>query len=384
MNLIFDNALEQRIKKPDAFAAKHPMFQYEHAAPRATTKSFLKAADQIFVLGMGGSLLPLQAWVAAAGAQDRFRFIESIDPDYLKRELRPSKGGRFCVVSKSGGTLEVQVMLQALLEINPEQDCLVVTDAQNSPLLTLAQEKSWPTEVIPSDIGGRFTNFTPFHQALLEELGFDYASLQDSARQQIQELKNKAQSLEAFFALSFAEQRDLVIWSYGDRVKHFAYWMQQVLAESLGKKNVNGFRVGTLPCVLEGPRDQHSVLQYLADGPQRYSLLFLEDQDIGARGAESKNLGTGLIDFKAKTTGQLMTVLAESQYRNFIERTNSPETYQSVGRWKLPTDSLKNFAACVAWLQAYIEYAGERLGINAFDQPGVERGKQIAKTLLQE
>jgi glucose-6-phosphate isomerase len=271
------------------------------------------------------------------------------------------------VVSKSGETIEIQALLQELLRANRKQDLLAVTDPQAGALRSLVSKLALPSLPIPSKIGGRFTHFTVFHRALMERFGISFEKILQSACLERDQLKADSTVLQQMFQAMFNPHKSkMVLWGYGERFRGFADWLQQAVAESLGKKKPSGERVGVFPIVLQGPQDQHSVLQLLMDGPQDFSIWFFEEQSQ-----------------PQKTLDALRSLFCESVYESFRERIESPET--SLPLVHLKSDlSESDLGRLIARFQALIEYCGKLLEINAFDQPGVERGKQIARQKLQK
>lgn len=366
------------LKECSDFKAEHPMFQYQSSEADLGFRDRFRAIKKIVVIGMGGSTLPLGVFRSALVLEEMIELWSDLEFSAQLSELE-IESTVFCLVSKSGTTLEVQATAASLLSKVPSDRFVVVSD-EASPLEIWAKEKNIPFCKIPKEMGGRFTNFTDFHRVLMEALGFSFIEWLRLARSKIEELKKDPSRLERMFQQIFgADKSNLILWSYGRKSLGLAKWMQQVLAESLGKLDSRRHRKGIFPIVLEGPQDQHSVLQYLTDGPQDHVLWFLEshpesDEVLAAADAFPMVAGQSL--------SKISAILAESTYRTFQERLSKPETAQRLLRWKLGS-SIENYVEAIVTMQAFIEYAATRLGVNAYDQPGVERGKQIAKDLLK-
>ncbi len=341
------------------------MFEYQVELVPADIQKRMRSYEHFVVVGMGGSILPLRVFVKAFELEDKVLFLDRLDQSWFEKLLRmPST--LFCVVSKSGETFEIQALLQELLQADRQQDLLVVTDPQLGSLRKLAFELALPSLPIPSGIGGRFTHFTIFHRALLERFGIAFDQILQAARMERDQLKADSAILQQMFQAMFSPKKTkMILWSYGERFRGFADWLQQAVAESLGKKNSVGERIGVFPIVLQGPQDQHSVLQLLMDGPQDFSIWFFEEQPRYQNSLDS-----------------LRSLFCESIYESFRERLENPET--SVPLVHLKSDlSESDLGKLIARFQALIEYSGKLLGVNAFDQPGVERGKQIVRQKLK-
>jgi len=351
--------------KASSFSAKHPMFSLSETELPQGIGEWLRSFENFVVVGMGGSSLPLKAFVDAAQLQDRIHFLDRLSSVLLDRFLKLPKV-LFCIVSKSGETLEVHTLLRELQIRSPEQGILIVTDPQNGSLRKLVNEKKLKSIAIPQSLGGRFTHFSPFHRALLERLGVDFSSLVMKAKLTVESLKKDPSPLEGLYRNLFEYPKShLILFAYGDRLLGLCEWIQQAIAESLGKRSSDGKRLGIFPIVLKGPQDQHSVLQLLMDGPQNSALWFFGTHSDGSRLAAIQSL------------------LEESSFQSFKERLANPETHQPLARWTFEKN-LEEVAEAIVTIDAFIEYASERQGINAYDQPGVERGKQIARDLMSK
>ncbi len=366
------------VKDWSDFKAEHLMFQLKSGDVEPEFRDRFKNKKKIIVIGMGGSVLPLGVFRSALGLEKTIELwsdLEFLVPS-TKSEIENSV---FCLVSKSGATLEVQAITAALLPRVPLDQFVVVSD-EGTPLEVWARENQIPFCKIPKEMGGRFTNFTDFHRVLLESLGHPFEDWLETARRRVLALRKDPRPLEILFRQVFGSQKNhLILWAYGRRASGLAKWMQQALAESLGKINAEGQRKGVFPIVLEGPQDQHSVLQYLMDGPQDHVLWFIEAQN------ESKERLSGHSFFslvEGQTLSRISGILSESTYKTFQERLSNPQTKQNLLRWKL-SSSINDFIEAIVIIQAFVEYSGKCLGVNPYDQPGVERGKQIARDLLR-
>ena len=354
------NEFEKSIK----FQARHPMFKYQtNAAPQPVIQA-LKAAKEIVVVGLGGSILPLRSLVDIHRRAESIFYLDTVDSLTVARVFQKLTNPIFCIVSKSGQTLEIQVLLEEIRKRFGDSKILAVTDPKAGKLRSLAYEKNWLSLSIPPEIGGRFTHFTDFHRAILESWGISINPLAERARKKIAELTLNPEPLDLLRRMLFDEKvAHQIFWHYGSAREGMALWMQQVLAESLGKTATDGLRRGVLPTVLAGPQAQHSVLQLLMDGPQNSTLWFLEPDAPAS----------------SSTLDQALWVLCEATKRSFLERLADAKTSQSV--IASPLSSIEDAVDLIVILQALVEYSADVFKINAFDQPGVERGKTIAREL---
>lgn len=361
------------------FAAKHPMFRYDLDEMNSKFIGRLKKAKHIIIVGLGGSALPLKAFIDFFQLNDRVHFLDTVDPSRWHK-LSKLKGAVFCIASKSGDTLEIKALLAEIISAKRLKDVLIVTDQTKGMLRTFAAEHKIVTLPIPAEIGGRFTNFSVFHQAVLEACGVKFAPLQKMARDYCSYLKRDYHILHRLYHQLFESKKSiLILWAYGDRLLGFCQWAQQVIAESLGKRNAESKRFGITPIVLQGPQDQHSVLQLLSDGPQDKVLWFWESKF--STKATKRKLKAPLDIFSQVGLSESLSILCDSTFRTFEERLGNEETHQPVARFQIT--KVDDFIQSIVLIEALTEIAADVLKINAFDQPGVERGKEIARELIK-
>lgn len=364
---------------PEKFNAMHALFKYEVGTTNPAFLKHLKKSKFIIVVGLGGSVLPLKAFVDFFQLQERVLFLDTVDPIRWHR-FSKLKGAVFCVVSKSGETFEIKALLAELIAARRIKDLLIVTDEKKGMLRTFAEQQKIQTLSIPSEIGGRFTNFSVFHQAVLEACGIKFKPLLKCAKDFAEFLKKDSRFLSDLHQQLFnAGKSILVLWGYGDRSLGFCQWAQQVIAESLGKINIRRERIGITPIALQGPQDQHSVLQILSDGPQDKVIWFFETKM--AKSTRVRKLKEPFNAFNRVGLSEGLSILCESTFQTFKERLENPETAQPIARFQWA--SVEDFVQSIVLIQALTEYSASILKLNAFDQPGVERGKEIARSLLK-
>jgi glucose-6-phosphate isomerase len=325
--------------------------------------------ERILVIGIGGSALGTRAvWraLAAPEHQDRLVVLDDLDDQAVERALAGQTGAStgLYVVSRSGTTLEPLALLREVLaRITPAQATLI-TATENTELHRYALNNNWKVLPIPNDVGGRFSVFTPVGLAPLTAAGIDVQPLLMGARSADPSL---ARVLAANCAALIASgRRSMTQMVYGARLTLLGAWWVQLLGESLGKAG-RGF----LPNVAEGPKDQHSLLQYLIAGPPDGVVIFLQDSSPGAAAAAGPDL-LGLGDVGLSQIG---AVLCDANAR----------ALDDAGR-PIATHRMRPTAPAVgAWMQTWMRATadlGAALEIDAYDQPAVEAGKRIAQQLL--
>jgi len=367
--------------------------------------------DNFVVLGIGGSALgPLAVHQALnhyyynelppvkRGHRPRFYVMDNIDPvrfNELLQMLDPSKT-LFNIISKSGNTSEtmaqfliVRDTLRRVCGDSYAEHIVVTTDKEKGNLLPIALKEGYQRFVIPAGIGGRFSELTPVGLLAAAVCGIDVNQLLEGALamdQWIQDskgvLSNPAQLRAALAHLSWQKGKNIsVFMPYADGLKTMADWYAQLWAESLGKRFDRQGRVvhiGQTPVKALGVTDQHSQVQLYAEGPDDKVLTFVTVDKF----EESREIPIDLelpedIQFLGGRT--LEELLLSEQKATEYALTLAGRQHQKIVLSSLDAYNVGQLLLLLEWETAYM---GELLNINAFDQPGVEEGKNGTYALM--
>lgn len=350
--------------------------------------------DCLFI-GIGGSslgpLFLIDALKHRATTPVRFHFFENPDPidwTYRISKLDP-KQTLVCVVTKSGTTYETLSIFMlawdwlngSLGKTGAAKRCVAITDPEKGELLEFARNQGISTLSIAPSVGGRFSIFTPVGLFACALAGLDASALlagakkvRDYCEKATPEKNNFLIWAEALFS-RYSSHRTHVMMPYSTPLRLLADWWVQLWAESLGKDG-KGFTA--VPAL--GAIDQHSMLQLLRDGPNDKVVWFLNISDLGPK------VTIPSVGFKVKTfdllEGQELGDLLTAEFRA-IQRVMSN---QGRPHLQLQLDALheESLGAVFFAFSVLTSYMGAVLGVNPFDQPGVEEGKvYIRDRLLQ-
>ncbi|EGW38084.1 glucose-6-phosphate isomerase [Desulfosporosinus sp. OT] len=367
--------------------------------------------ENFVVLGIGGSALgPLavhqalnhyyynELSPAERGHRPRFYVVDNIDPvrvNELLQMLEPSKT-LFNVISKSGNTSEtmaqfliVRDTLRRVCGDSYAEHIVVTTDKEKGNLLPIALKEGYKRFVIPAGIGGRFSELTPVGLLAAAICGVDINQLLEGALvmdQQIRAAKgvssNPAQLRAALALLSWQKGKNIsVFMPYADGLKTMADWYAQLWAESLGKgydRQGRAVHIGQTPVKALGVTDQHSQVQLYAEGPDDKVITFVAVQKF----KESQEIPIDLelpedIQFLGGRT--LEELLFAEQKATEYALTLAGRQHQKIILPALDAYHVGQLLLLLEWETAYM---GELLDINAFDQPGVEEGKNGTYALM--
>lgn len=361
----------------------------------ARARELRKHCETMVVLGMGGSALGGRALTCALkkwNNSHRVEFIDNVDADRFWRWLKSQPKldeTHWVIVSKSGNTIETLTMAEFIDQYLRQSgfkklsaNATAITENADNPLARWARRESVATLEIPKDVGGRYSVLCPVGTLPAGFYGLNLDGLREGAEWALQpEQEELIARLAAQSLMSFERSEWITLfWSYSEGLREFGFWVQQLWAESLGKaKNRLGEaapRVST-PIPAVGSSDQHSILQQVMEGsPDKFIWFFRVRQAENGSPALEKNLFDGQSVMAGKTMGQLFGAMADAT-RTALES-------RGVQSLTLVTEQLdeRSMGALFMILELVVGAIGEALNINAFDQPGVELGKKLAREAL--
>jgi glucose-6-phosphate isomerase len=363
--------------------------------------------DDVVILGIGGSALgPIALRTAlrphgwnmldekARDGYPRLQVLDNVDPETIAALLSRLQLARtlFVVTSKSGGTAETMAQFLIVYDrltsakLDVTKHLVFVTDPKQGALRPLADRLEVPALDIPPNIGGRFSVLTPVGTLPAALIGIDVKSLLSGAGEMADRCDNVelvANPAAVFAMLQWLSDTQLrksiaVFMPYSDPLRDFAAWFVQLWAESLGKKRTDGASVGSTPLAALGATDQHAQVQLFMEGPADKTVTFVAvkersaDVKIPAAFSDVKELGY----LAGHSLGELID----------IEQRATAGALARRGRPNMTVHLDRVDAAHVGQLMMLLEiataYAGQLYEIDAFNQPGVELGKQFAYALL--
>ena len=363
--------------------------------------------DDVVILGIGGSALgPIALRTAlrpsgwnmlaekARGGYPRLQVLDNVDPETIAALLGRLQLPRtlFIVTSKSGGTAETMAqflivydrLVPAMLDV--AKHMVFVTDPKQGALRPLAHRLKVPALDIPSSVGGRFSVLTPVGTLPAALIGIDVQSLLAGAGELARRCDTDdlaANPAGVYAMLQWLADTQLkksiaVFMPYSDPFRDFAAWFVQLWAESLGKKRPDGTSVGSTPLAALGATDQHAQVQLFMEGPADKTVTFVAVKErstevkIPAAFSDVTELGYlaghslgELIDIEQRATAGALARRGRPNMTIHLDRVDA-----------------KHVGEMMMFLEIATAYAGQLYGIDAFNQPGVELGKQFAYALL--
>lgn len=365
-------------------------------------KGFKNKIEVLVVIGIGGSYLGAKAVIESLS--DNFTMLHSkrenpviiyagqnISEDYHAELLTVLKNREYAiiVISKSGTTTEPAIAFRLLKQDivtrwgkdGAKERIIAVTDAKKGALKQLADKEGYKTFEIPDDIGGRYSVLTPVGLLPIAIAGFNIRNLIEGTKS-IKKITGPNTNFEDNPAAVYAATRNAlykagfkteILVNYNPKLHFIAEWWKQLYGESEGKENK-----GIFPASVDFTSDLHSMGQYIQEGVRtlfetvisikkpNHTLLIPKDNE----NLDKLNFLAGKPLDEVNKMAELGTMLAhvDGGVPNIhIELPKLNEFY--IGQ-------LLYFFEIGCGISGYL------LGVNPFDQPGVEAYKNNMFALL--
>jgi len=363
---------------------------------RAATKqaAALKGFATIAVLGIGGSSLGGQALtVLRKVSKPMLEFHDNPDPFSWAKALKrfDLKKTHFIAISKSGGTAEtlMQVLtaadaLEKLGVKSLKKHFTIITEPHQSALADFADSIGAVKLDHPLGVGGRYSVLTMVGALPGLAMGLNFKQLRAGAQAALDQVLRAGSPADApaacgaalHYALS--QQNKLattVLWPYADDLSVFGGWWRQLWAESLGKDGQ-----GSTPVSVLGPVDQHSQLQLFRDGPSTalFTLMTVSTKGKGPTAPKARANALGLKYLAGKKLGDLVDAEARATAQTLFK--NGRPVRQ------IHLEKVDEFHMGGLMMHFMLEtiIMGRLMGVDPFDQPGVEEAKILARQYLAQ
>lgn len=372
----------------------------EFARIKAAAAKIRQDTDILIVIGIGGSYLGARAAIEflkgpyynalRGGAPEIYFAGNSISGAYLSDIMELCKGKRVSVniISKSGTTTEPAVAFRVLRKYLEEQygeeeaakRIYCTTDKARGTLKQLADEKGYECFVVPDDVGGRFSVLTAVGLLPIAAAGADIDKLMAGAAAAMKEYnepdmcKNPCYTYAAIRNAFYRKGKAVeLLVSYEPRFTMMAEWYKQLFGESEGKDNK-----GLFPASVTFSTDLHSMGQFIQDGSRvmfETVVTFGEsDKDIIIE--EENENGDGL-NFLA---GKKMSYVNSKAFEGTVLAHTDGGVPNLVINVDKPDE--ENLGRLIYFFEKACAISGYLLGVNPFDQPGVESYKKNMFALL--
>ena len=365
-----------------------------------TARDLRHECDVVVCVGIGGSYLGAKAVIealnnsfAAYTRKDKIPTIlfagHNIGEDYLFELTEFLKDKKFgiIVISKSGTTTEPAIAFRILkeqLEASVGKQVaarriVAITDAKRGALRQLADQEGYKTFVIEDSVGGRFSVLSPVGLLPIAVAGYDIRALMEGALSMQRDTVNaNATNIAAVYAAArnilYREGKKIeILVNYNPKLHFFGEWWKQLYGESEGKDHK-----GIFPAAVDNSTDLHSMGQWIQDGERTIfeTVISVEKPNTAlAVPTDAENLDG--LNFLAGKRIDEVNKMAELGTQLAHVDGGVPNIHISIEK----LDEY-NIGQLIYFFEKGCGISGLILGVNPFDQPGVEAYKKNMFALL--
>ncbi|MDR0961176.1 MAG: glucose-6-phosphate isomerase [Mediterranea sp.] len=371
---------------------------------QATSHTLRQNCDVVIVAGIGGSYLGARAVIEALS--NSFAWLQekkttptiiyaghNISEDYLYELTEYLKDKRFGVIniSKSGTTTETALAFRLLKKQCEQQRgketarkvIVAITDKEKGAARVTADNEGYKSYVIPDNVGGRYSVLTPVGLLPIAVAGFDITKLIEGAAAMEKQCSDAVPFEDNLAAQYAAVRNELykrgkkieILVNFSPKLHYVSEWWKQLYGESEGKENK-----GIFPAAVDFSTDLHSMGQWIQEGERSIfeTVVSIENVDHELRVPSDEANLDGLNYLAGKRIDEV-NKMAELGTRIAHVDGGVPNIHVSIER----LDEY-NLGELLYFFEVACGISGYLLGVNPFDQPGVEAYKKNMFALLNK
>lgn len=399
--------LEAEAENEDAFLGwlRHPTNydKTEFSRIKKAAKRIIKTSDVLLVIGIGGSYLGARAVIEALThtfsnslSKDKRKFPQivyvgnNLNPNYINDVIDyiGDKEVSINVISKSGTTTEPAIAFRIFREFlenkygleEARKRIYVTTDKEKGALKKLATEEKYEAFVIPDNVGGRYSVLTAVGLLPIATAGLNIDKLMDGAR--FAQEKYSDENVKYNDCYKYAVLRNMLyekeknielLVTYEPKLHYFLEWWKQLFGESEGKE-----LKGIYPSSAEFTTDLHSLGQYIQEGRRNLLETVLQIKKTNS------NLTIPLDEDDLDGLNYLAGKDLDYVNKKAMEGTIEAHVSGEVPNILIQVDALneEGIGHLIYFFEKACAMSGNLLGVNPFDQPGVEKYKKNMFRLL--
>ena len=372
---------------------------------KRAAKVIQESSDILLVIGIGGSYLGARAVIdvlssnfATLQTQEQRKSPQilyvgnNLSPNYINDLIEVLSGKDFSinVISKSGTTTEPAIAFRIFREMlenkygidEARSRIYVTTDKKRGALKTLSDNEGYEKFVIPDNVGGRFSVLTAVGLLPIAVAGIDIDKLMEGAK--LAQNKYNDSNIKYNDCYQYAVLRNIlyenhktmeIFANYEPKMHYFTEWLKQLFGESEGKENK-----GIFPAGVDFTTDLHSMGQYIQEGLRNMfeTVLYYRETDSNITiNADDDNLD-GLNYLAGKDLDYVN--------KKAMEGTIAAHVTGGVPNIEISIEKLdaENVGALIYFFELACAMSGSILGVNPFNQPGVEEYKKNMFKLLEK
>ena len=337
-----------------------------------------KKFKTITLIGMGGSILGSEAIYAflQGRIKKRINFINDLDPEKIKnlKKYKNFNKSLFLIISKSGNTTETLSNFFSLNILKKNaKNIIVISERKNNYLFNITKKLNLYYIEHKPNIGGRYSVLSEVGMVPAYLMGLDIYKIREKINQFITGSSQsylKDSSIKLACLLHIKKLNNLIFLNYSPKFEKFLFWCQQLIAESLGKK-----QKGFLPVISNVPKDHHSLLQLYLDGPKdKIFHIFNTKQNFKTK-IDIKRFGN-----KNYLSDQNLRTIKNAQQKALIK--TFQEKKIPFREFQIKKVNEETIGELFSYFILETIIIGELNKINPYDQPAVELVKTYTKKIL--
>ena len=351
--------------------------QFKYNFNKQDLRNFTKFKT-VVIIGMGGSILGAEAiyHFLKEKIKKNFFFFNNIDIENLKLLKKKNLTKiLFIIISKSGDTIETlsNTFNLNILKKNAK-NIIIISEKKNNQLYAYSKKLNLYHVEHKDYIGGRFSVLSEVGMLPAYLMGLDIKKIKKNILSCLK-IKNKIFLKESSIKMSNLFKRkiykNIIFFNYVPKLNKFLYWNQQLIAESLGKKNK-----GFLPLISQAPKDHHSLLQLYLDGPKDKIFYIFSAENQNEEKIKIKGLNKKLSFLNNKS----LSSIKNAQRKAFIQVLKSKNV--PYREFKIFNNDEETLGELFSYFMFETALIGNLSNINPFNQPAVEQVKKKTKQLL--
>ena len=362
----------------------------EFARIQRAAEKIRRDSEVLVVIGIGGSYLGARAALEVFPSDGpEICFVGcSLSPNELHKVMKKVEGRSWSinVISKSGGTTEPAVAFRVFRDLlvkqygkDADKRIYATTDKARGALKTLADSNGWETFVVPDDVGGRFSVLSAVGLLPIAVGGTDIGALMAGARDAMnafdkRDMSNPVWQYAAARNLLYRQGKKIELFcSYEPSYSFVGEWLKQLFGESEGKDGK-----GIFPASAQFTTDLHSLGQYIQDGERHLyeTVIYVDDTGCDIAIPYSDDNGDNL-NYLA---GKPLSFVREMAFRGTLAAHKDGGAPSMVLR--LDKMDVHALGELFYFFELSCGISGHMLGVNPFNQPGVEAYKKNMFELL--
>ncbi len=366
----------------------------EYERIKESAKYIRENSKALIVIGIGGSYLGARAVIEALNMkkEDNIEIYfagNNISSKYIKKLIDNVKDKDFCinVISKSGTTTECAIAFRIFKELleskYSKEECkkriFVTTDKEKGILKSLSNKEGYQTFVVPDDVGGRYSVLTAVGLLPICVAGINIDELLNGAKNMREILSSNEDNDCYKYALirnilyNKGKKIEIMV-SYEPSLHYINEWWKQLFGESEGKEGK-----GIYPSSVENTTDLHSMGQYIQQGERIIfeTVLNIQEDEYEIKiNKQQEDSGDGLSFLEGQTLDYINKKAMEGTIMAHVTG-NVPNILINI-----PKLNEYYIGQLIYFFEKACGISGYILGVNPFDQPGVEEYKRNMFRLL--